>query len=293
MPRPDLVTGGWGSPPRLMVDVGGLGEPTWAQGECGGPGKPTLAQGAQQQGAGTQLYVQDPLVLLHDGEQHLHQLRWPRQTWGVDRSRWGRDVGQTRDQPRWESGASCVGPGWPDTVRQVCGVPATGLPCQLPIPAALQGQPSADKNSAGVTPERQHPWLRLPSEGTSVGPLRLSAWRPGTCSGPQLGPFPLPSSLPACVLTVRMTRSEVLAPGKLSHGWPVSRQGAEGWGGHQGPLWKGPSTALTFPGSRFSLPMDSVLATAQLDGIAGREEGRETAEGRSPWPQEGAGAWPP
>lgn len=214
-------------------------------------------------------------------------------------------MGQTRDQPRWESGASCVGPGWPDTVRQVCGVPATGLPCQLPIPAALQGQPSADKNSAGVTPERQHPWLRLPSEGTSVGPLDCRLGGPGPVPSTgrgagrgsrvqaQLGPFPLPSSLPPCVLTVRMTRSEVLAPGKLSHGWPVSRQGAEGWGGHQGPLWKGPSTALTFPGSRFSLPMDSVLATAQLDGIAGREEGRETAERRSPWPQEGAGAWPP
>lgn len=199
-----------------------------------------MAQGAQQQGAGTQLYVQDPLVLLHDSEQHLHQLRRPRQTWGVDRSRWGRGVGQTRDQPHWESGASCVGPGWLDTVRQVCGVPATGLPCLLPIPAALQGQPSADKNSAGVTPERQHPWLRLPSEGTSVGPLDCRLGGPGPVPSTggwggaghgsrvqaQLCPFPLPSSLPACVLMVRMTRSEVLVPGKLSHGWPVSRQGA-------------------------------------------------------------------
>ena len=42
---------------------------------------PTLTQAAQQQGAGTQLYVKDPLVLLHDGDQRLYQLHRPRQTW--------------------------------------------------------------------------------------------------------------------------------------------------------------------------------------------------------------------
>lgn len=42
--------------------------------------EPTLAQGAQQQGAGAQLDVQEPLVVLHDGDQHGHHLHGPRQT---------------------------------------------------------------------------------------------------------------------------------------------------------------------------------------------------------------------
>lgn len=42
---------------------------------------PTSTQAAQQEGAGIQLYVEDPLVLLHDGDQNLYQLHQPRQTW--------------------------------------------------------------------------------------------------------------------------------------------------------------------------------------------------------------------
>lgn len=75
-----------------------------AQGVSPNPA-PTSAQDAQQQGAGTQLYVKDPLVLLHDGDQHLHQLQRPWQTWQ------GRGEGCV-DQTLLGAYRISHGPGW-------------------------------------------------------------------------------------------------------------------------------------------------------------------------------------
>lgn len=53
---------------------------------------PTLAQNTQQQGAGADQNVQDPLVLFHDADQLLHQLCGPRQVCGA------RSTGEARVQ---------------------------------------------------------------------------------------------------------------------------------------------------------------------------------------------------
>lgn len=97
---------------------------------------------------------------------------------------------------------------------------------------------------------------------------------------PSAAPSPRLLRLSACVLEVRMTRTNVLAPGKPNHAHPSPSEAPRQvwlWGGSQGHPREGAQQPPSLsPGRQTLPPMDSVLATAQPQkGSPGRRGGRE------------------